>query len=336
MIKTAAILTLVGAAALSWFGFQWPSRVVSPPVPKATTSPAAKTPAFTLGAGDYRFTLVHQKLKREYVVHVPKSYQPKQKSAVILNFHGGGGNAANQIAQSQMNTAADQDGYIVVYPEGTGKTLLGKLFGTWNAGRCCGYAVENKIDDVGFVRALLVDLEQKFNVDKNRIYATGHSNGALMSYRLACELSDKIAAIAPNSAQDAFDNCQPSRPVPVLHFHGTADPAALYEGGQCGGRLAGDAGWRCQSVPAYNQAWATLNGCTPETKTFYQKGAATCVTHLTCRAGAEVALCTIEGAGHTWPGGQYAGFGERAVGKLSQDLSANDLMWAFFQKHPLK
>jgi len=299
-----------------------------------------KQPADTqdFGPGDHDFSLVHDGLTRIYKVHVPPSYDKKTSISVVLNFHGGGGNAEGAMKQTKMNEKSDNAGFIVVYPQGTGKTLLGKIFGTWNAGRCCGYAKENNVDDVGFVSALLDDLASKFNVDEIRIYATGHSNGALFSYRLACELTDRIAAIAPTAAHDAFDDCNPSRPISVMHFHGTADPAALYNGGHCGGK-SGDEGWECTAVPKYIDGWKVLNNCLTESSVTYQNGSATCETFEPCDDSSEVTLCTIEGGGHTWPGGNYykdTPAWKEAVGELSLDISANDSMWEFFKKHPLE
>lgn len=288
-------------------------------------------------AGDHTFTLRHDGIDRSYLVHIPPSYTGKQPVPVVLVFHGGGDDVYGQMKQSGLTMTSDREGFIAVFLQGTGKTIGGKVIGTWNAGRCCGSARSDNADDVGFVSALLDKLEQEYNVDDDRIYATGISNGALFSYRLACELSDRIAAVAPVAGQDAFDNCHPSRPVSVIHFHGTADPAALYNGGHCGGRLPGDPGWSCVSVPEFIDRWVTFNSCLPEPATTFQNGSASCRTFGNCAGGTEVVLCTMEGGGHTWPGGTYLRddrWWKEAVGNLSTDISANDVMWDFFEKHP--
>ncbi len=302
----------------------------------STNQPNEETPPeneYSLETGDYEFSLVHDGLTRKYFVHVPPSYNPSTPTPLVLNFHGGGGDPENQMTQSGMDAKSDSAGFIVVYPEGTGKSLAGKLFATWNAGRCCGYATENNIDDVGFVSAMLEDLESKFNVDEKKVYSTGLSNGALFSYRLACDLSDKIAAIAPVGAQDSLNDCNQARKVPVMHFHGILDPSAPFEGGHCGGRLSGDPGWDCKSVPDYIEEWRIRNSCSEETETVYEQGEALCVKYKNCEA--DVILCTMETGGHTWPSGSYSSLGEAAVGKISTDISANDEMWKFFQQHSL-
>jgi polyhydroxybutyrate depolymerase len=284
------------------------------------------------GSGDYQLSVQVKNLKRDYLVHVPSSYDKNTPMPVIINFHGGGGDAQNQMKQSQMNSKSDKEGFIVVYPQGTGKIVAGHIFGTWNAGACCGYAKDNNIDDVGFISNMIEDIKEKFNIDEKKVYATGLSNGALMSYRLACELSEKIAAIAPVSAQDATISCSPTRAVPIIHFHGTADPAAFYNGGACGTRL-GLPGWNCSSVVDTIIKWRDMEGCTNNQTVILKNGRATCISYGKCK-NSEIVLCTIQDAGHTWPGG-VSTLGEKAVGKVNYDISANDVMWEFFEKHVL-
>jgi len=189
---------------------------------------AARTPV-SLSPGDVTCTLTYDGRERSYIVHVPPGYDPARPTPVVLVFHGGGGNAENARMMTGFDAGADAAGFIVVYPNGTGRRSDRLL--TWNGGRCCGYAMEQNVDDVGFVRALLADLGPVANVDARRIYATGMSNGAIMSYRLACELADVVAAIGLVAATQNLDACTPSRPAPVLHIHGDADIHAPYAGG---------------------------------------------------------------------------------------------------------
>ncbi|KXK14629.1 MAG: phospholipase/carboxylesterase [Chloroflexi bacterium OLB14] len=174
-------------------------------------------------------TLQHDGLERTYLLHVPSSYDENKATSLVLLFHGGGGNAENQQRTSGFNELANKEGFIVAYPNGTGK-FSDKIL-TWNGGICCGYASENQIDDVGFIRALVTELQTQYNIDSKRIYATGFSNGGIMSYRLACEASDLFAAIAPVSGTQNFEACKPSEPVSLIHFHGTDDTHLPYNGG---------------------------------------------------------------------------------------------------------
>ncbi|MGH6612384.1 MAG: alpha/beta hydrolase family esterase, partial [Burkholderiaceae bacterium] len=155
--------------------------------------------------------ITHQGRERSALVYVPDSYSASKRAPLVLMFHGGGGNAPNAVRTAQMHAHADKHGLIVAYPAGTGRlenTLL-----TWNAWDCCGYAMQNEVDDVGFTRELIVALKSRYSIDANRIYATGLSNGGMMSYRLACELSDQIAAIAPVAGSLNTDSCTPREPV---------------------------------------------------------------------------------------------------------------------------
>jgi polyhydroxybutyrate depolymerase len=311
--------------------------------------------------GDRKFFLLHDGEKREYKVHLPPQYTAKIAMPLVLAFHGGSGNIATAADYFGLNGKADKEGFIVVYPQGTGRKLAGKQLGSWNSGKCCPPASKKNVDDVGFIRKLITRLSRDFAIDQNRIYATGMSNGAMMSYRLACEMSDVIAAIAPVGAHDGIEHCEPSRPVPVIHFHGTDDPCAVYDGkDDCGGCsmaiMQGLVGveqkrkslWECGSVPDYIGEWAKINGCSSESRITYQNGAASCSTFQNCKENAEVTLCTIEGMGHTWPGqidygipactrnpdGKICRIWSSAVGPLNDDINANEMMWEFFQKHP--
>ncbi len=180
-----------------------------------------------LAPGDYRFELEAGGRDRSYLVHVPP---PAASGAlpVVLSLHGGGGNARQHRRSTGMDAAADRDGYIAVYPNGSGR--LGDLFLTWNAGICCGYAQAQDVDDVGFISALLDDLGRRAAIDPRRIYAAGHSNGGMMAHRLGDELSGRIAAIA-SVAGARVPTSRGGRAVPVLQIHSEDDPRALYHGG---------------------------------------------------------------------------------------------------------
>lgn len=285
-----------------------------------------------LGPGDHTRELTVGELNRNFLVHIPPQYDANKPTAVVLAFHGGGANAENMTVFSGLNQKADDAGFIVVYPSGTGRL---EKFLTFNGGNCCGYAMTNKIDDVAFTRKLLDDLARTVNVDPKRVFATGMSNGAIMSYLLAAELSDRIAAIAPVSGPMGTESCHPQRPVSVIHFHGTDDEHAPFQGG----KGKGPSGTTFYSVEHSIEAWVKANGCAREpviTRVADKARDGTTVTRKTYGAGkdgSEVVLVVIEGGGHTWPGQKPR---LRTLGKSTQNISANDLMWEFFQKHPMK
>lgn len=286
-------------------------------------------------------------LDRSFVVHLPPQYDGEKALPVVLTYHGGGGNAQQFKQWCGLDDKADEAGFIVVYPNGTGR--IARLL-TFNAGICCGYAQNNNIDDVGFTRALLDDLEQRYKVDKRRIFATGMSNGAMISYRVAIELSDRIAAIAPVGATMGVTEPRPARPVPVVHFHGTNDQHAAYNGGPGEHSVS-----RTDFMPVKDCItwWVESNYCdkTPVKDTLPDVADDGTRVHREVYApvdkakGAEVVLYTIENGGHTWPGRPPAS--ERAaaawrnsrliqsLGPSTKDISANDVMWEFFQKHPM-
>jgi polyhydroxybutyrate depolymerase len=265
---------------------------------------------------DKTYTLRSGGLDRTFDVHVPASYDPTRPTPLVFDFHGYTMTSQEEILLTGMNAKADRAGFIAVHPEGTGTTP------SWNAGACCGDAALDKVDDVAFVRAMLDDLEVELCVDERRVYSAGMSDGAFLSHRLGCELSDRIAAIAPVAGVLGVPTCTPSRPVPVMHFHGTADPLVPYGGSPTLG---------FPPVLDTFRGWATRDACTGDPTITFEKGDARCQTYAHCDGGAEVTLCTITDGGHTWPGGLPV----PALGKTTTDLDATDAMWTFFQAHPM-
>ena len=292
----------------------------------STTPETAPTAARITAPGDHEFTLQHGGLTRHYRVHVPPSHKPEQATALVLAFHGGGGSMdiqANDRYYGQISKA-DQLGHVVVFPNGYSRLPGGKL-ATWNAGACCGAARDKDIDDVGFVRALLVRLKQQLNVDPAHVFATGISNGGMISYRLACEMADSFTAIAAVAGTDNTLSCAPSRPVSVLHIHARDDERVLFNGG------AGSQATQMTdfvSVPRNMAKWASLNGCQPEPKRVLEVPGAYCEAYSGCRGGAQVKLCVTETGGHSWPGGRKPLGGAQG----SNAISATDLIGDFFMQ----
>ncbi|REK10538.1 MAG: DUF1080 domain-containing protein [Planctomycetota bacterium] len=291
-----------------------------------------RTAAQSLTPGDHDRRLTVDGRERSYLVHVPPGYDAGTPTPVVLIYHGAGMNARLMTLFCQMHKKSDEAGFIAVYPNGTGRT---GLMLTFNAGGLSGPYAERQADDVRFTAALLDDLARAANVDARRVYATGMSNGGMMCYRLAAELSDRIAAVAPVAGTLALEDCQPKRPVPVLHFHGADDGIVPFDG-------PGDktpAFLSFKSVDDSVRTWARLNGCPEEPDTRELPDVEDDQTRVTCQVfgpgtdGAEVVLYTIHGGGHTWPGVKSP---LALIGKSTRDISANDLIWEFFQKHVLK
>lgn len=275
--------------------------------------------------GDWDIQMSFQGVSRALKVHLPLGYDPAQKTPLVFNFHGLGSNSLEEMYVSVMNPVADEKGFVAVYPDGVHAIDLAVLYPSatqrsWNAGGCCGVAQQENVDDVGFVRAALAVLEETYCVDPKRVFATGLSNGGLLSYRLGCELSDRIAAISPVAGINAMAVCQPGRPVPLLHFHGTADALVAYAGGSLG-----------PSVPANVAGWAQKNGCAGPTAVTYLQGAVECRTHTGCPDAGTATLCTVDGGGHTWPDGLVPPM----FGTTTHDINATRAMWDFFVQNPM-
>jgi len=289
--------------------------------------------ATSLTPGDATRTITVGTVARTYLVHIPPNYDGRNAVPVVLAFHGGGSNPRQMSEFSGLSDKANEAGFIVVYPAGSGRVEAAL---TWNAGNCCGYAQRQNVDDIGFVAALLDDLASAANVDAKSIYATGMSNGALMSYAVADRLASRIAAIAPVAGPMGTETCQPAQPVSVVHFHGTEDAFAPYAGGVGRSSITRT---NFYSVDHTIGAWAAANGCDANPREETLPDVAKDGMHVTRktygqgRDGAEVILYTIHGGGHTWPGRQPK---LRWLGASTQDISANDLMWEFFQRHAKK
>ena len=285
-----------------------------------------------LPAGDYARRLTCGDQPRWYEIHVPPTYKPGTPMPVVLLFHGGGGNPDQNRFEACIDDSANRHGFIAIIPAGTGQLADDKLL-TWNCRICCGSAQKNNIDDVGFVRSLLADAGNLFSIDQNRIFATGLSNGALMSYMLASFMPDRIAAIAPIAAILPPQSDSAAKPVPIMHFHGLLDDRAPYKGGVGVHSIANT---EFPGVRTTMSKWLTYNRCPQKPTTTKKQGHALIETYKPAAGGAEIVLCTLEDGGHTWPGGRLVPASVKLnLGKINTDISANDAMWEFFQRHPL-
>lgn len=296
--------------------------------PRPQQSAACASEGGLYGVGTTDGTLQHAGSTRTFRVHVPPGTAGGGPLPLVLMFHGGGG-SGRQLEENSanMDAIADRERFITVYPDGSGTIK------TWNAGGCCGYAVEHDVDDVGFVAALLDHLQRTLCIDSGRIHAAGMSNGAMMSQRIGCELSERIAAIASVAGTNMTTPCKPARPLSVLEIHGSADGHVPWNGGEG----CGPAGVAFTPVADSMNAWRTNARCGPDTELYYEQADGHCVAYDGCAANSDVVLCSIEGAGHSWPGGAPAAGLVPCPdnGAQSRDFDASELIWRFFAEHPL-
>lgn len=281
-------------------------------------------------SGDYALSLLHEGLTRTYKVHVPPSYNPTVPAPLVVYVHGGDGNARSAYLEG-MGKASDTFGFVLAAPEGVGEVKWGELRAIWNGGRWAGGSCCGTADDVGFIAAMLQDLQRTFSIDRRRIYAAGISNGGLMTNRLACELSEQLAAVATVAPAGIPDACTPSRAIPVMDIHGTGDLCNPFDGSDPTGVCA-KAPYKRMSPAQVVDTWRAIHGCSDAFSTAYQHGAATCVRYGQCRDGAEVEFCTVTGMGHAWPSGYQLPV--KSVGPVSYDISFEQI-WNFFQRHLL-
>ncbi len=296
----------------------------APVAPAAFAPPAAATTT--------RYQIRVDGRRRYYNVHTPPGFDPAVPTPVVLVFHGGTGWAAQVETSSHFSLVADANGFVAVYPEGW--ALIPHLLQTWNApladdyGNTCGQATEYNIDDIAFVDRLLDDMATRQTLDQRRIFASGHSNGAMFCYRLAAELSDRIAAIAPNAGSRMYDPLPPV-PIPVLHLHGQLDANVPWRGGQ------GDGLCDVFYPALFTETLAPiieLNGC-QSPRLIEVRGNARYYEAPEPLRNATVALWWLTDGGHTWPGGEPALWNPDEP--QNHDIVAAEEAWRFFAAHPM-
>lgn len=274
-------------------------------------------------------TLVSGGQERCYLLHVPSGGLASEPVPLVLSLHGLAERPQYHELMTGWNKIADDERFVVVYPQGTGRPLR------WNSSSASGAGV----DDVQFLRDLVADVEGLVSIDRQRVYVNGLSNGGAMTHRLACEAADLVAAAGMVAAPvgELPGGCSPSRPVPIIAFHGTADPLVDYQGYSTSESSSLErlglsrVPFSYLPAPQWAADWAARNGCAPEPKIIPPAGDTSGVRYTVCNGGVEVVFYTIDGGGHTWPGGTPIPL----VGKTSQDIDAGETMWQFFTRFQL-
>ncbi len=264
-------------------------------------------------------TIMHDGLARDFILYVPASYDPATPVPMVFNFHGYGSNAGQQLFYGDFRSIADTAGFIIVHPNGT---LDNTSTTHWNSGWGTG------VDDVGFTSAMIDSISAEYSIDPTRVFSTGMSNGGFMSYHLACELSDRIAAIASVTGTMTIlgpSTCNANRPIPVMEIHGTADATVPYNGNAT-----------MTAIPVVLQHWLTHNGCSPDPvvtpvpDTDMTDGCT--ADHLVYPGGdngVEVEHYRIIDGGHTWPDAILD------IGVTNHDFNASEKIWQFFAKYDI-
>lgn len=275
-----------------------PDAAPPDPVPPVDAGPPMPTclPAELAPGDDVDLELEHDGRTRRYNIHVGQSVDPTRPAPLLLNFHGLNNSPRIQEAFSGMKAVADQEGFVVVYPQGLGASF--------NAGSCCGSSASSNVDDFGFSLATIDDVAKRVCIDDRRIYATGFSNGGYMSNLLACRAADVFAAIAPVAGAMGVTDCEPARPMPVIGFHGTSDFIVPYRSG----------------VDAID-GWRARNGCSDAAER-EDYGNSYCERWRDCDGDVEVQFCSLAGWNHLWPNG-------------ATSIPASPRLWEFFTRYSL-
>lgn len=268
----------------------------------APTTPSIQHKQLSVGGQD-----------RAYRVFAPPSLDRRRPPPLVLVLGGFGNTAESMVQATEFDREAIDGGFVVAYPDGVNQT--------WNAGYCCGSAARDGVDDVGFLVAVIDQIQAEYKSDPARVFVVGVSNGAMMAYRMGCELSGRIAGVGSVAGAMVLDDCHPTRAVPVIEIHGTADPLVPYNGG----RTSGGATQPSPSTVEVVQRWADLDKCASPPATQMQ-GPVTTSTWTGCSGGTAVKLISIEGAVHTW----YAS----GLGPANGAVGATHEIWSFFSGLP--
>jgi polyhydroxybutyrate depolymerase len=296
------------------------------PAPSALAArPSTDTESRITRPGDYSFAIQQDGRTRTYRLHVPPGYAVSEPAPLVVALQGTT-DQQDSDGLAALATESDRQGFVVVFPEAYRESARGKPV-AWNAGNCCGDAREQKVNDVGFVNAVVMNVFRQMSIARYHIYAAGMSDGGMMAYRLACDLPHVFKAVASVAGTDNTAACTPDKPVSVLHIHARNDTRVPFNGAQAmpGSSKAANFSSARQTV----SKWAELNGCMETPRPILDKAGASCEAYSYCRAQAEVQLCATDTGGHSWPGAT----GRRGPDSPSQALSATKVMLSFFKAH---
>lgn len=275
-----------------------PAGPAEPAPPAAPPAAGGECPASSLAPGNHNLSLQHDGATRTYIVHVPRNVDGSVPVPLVVDLHGLTSSASAQASLSGWRRKSDEEGFIVVHPQG--------LNASWNGGDlCCGTSQRQGVDDEGFMRALVAEMQRDACIDPKRVYATGLSNGGAMSHLLACNAADLFAATAPVSMGNGTRPCAPSRPVSVVMTRGTQDALVSFNGGIF------------PSAREDFEQWADLNGCSGAPEATDEL----CQVFSECDGGVEVKLCTVN-AGHV-------------LYNNAQGFSVPDVVWETFERQVL-
>jgi polyhydroxybutyrate depolymerase len=274
-------------------------------------------------AGTTSFSMDLGGLKRTYLLHIPA--RPRRPAPLLIELHGGGGDGKEMDRLTGFFDLADRQGFVVAAPDGIGHS--------WNDGRAETASSAKQADDIGFLRSLMDRIARQTSIDAKAIFVVGMSNGAIMTGRVACELADRVAAVAQvagTASVEVADTCHPASPIPLLEIHGTADPLVPYEGGTVAAQLGGRGD--VVSVDSWARSWVANDECTGD-PTMSSLGSDTTIRSWHGRTGrSDVVFYRVAGAGHTWPDGpQY--LPKAIIGSTSRSFDASETIWAFLSSH---
>jgi len=289
-------------------------------------------------AGFEQRQMAHDGWARPYQLQRPPQLDPAHPVPLVLVLHGAGGGGARALSSYRWDEAAERHGFVAVapdampaFPDQPAQFLANPRY--WNDGRAGGPAAHQQIDDVGFIAALIDRLAGDLPIDRQRIYVTGFSSGAGMTYRLGLDLADRLAAIAPISGQ-GFGARPPARPLPVLYLVGDQDPLTPLAGGPV--RLPWGTVQDHPPARKLPDTWAMLDHCQGKPSIEAPQPQVTLERWHGCAGNAEVLFYTVAGLGHEWAGGRGRLLPEAMTGPYTDAVDVTDLVWNFFRRHRLE